>query len=221
MSLQKPQRCNRVEGASRHAAARPVSRRFFGFVLAGAALGTLAGCNAHQAWHNTDISGAMPNLAFTMTRATDGQKVTAANYLGKVVLLYFGYTNCPDICPTTMATAAEIFKKLKGKADQARFLFVTVDPNRDTLDVLKKYTAAFGPQFVGLRGTPDELTALARRYRVSYSVTPATKGRPYEVTHSSAIYVFDKKGAVRLLLTLSGKKPDIDGSAADLARLID
>ncbi len=222
MSLRKPRHGNPFEGASRRETTRPLSRRFFGFLLAGAALTSLAGCHDHQAWHNTNITGAMPRLSFTMMRGTDGKEVTAGDYVGKVVLLYFGYTNCPDICPTTMASVADILKKLKSKADQVRVLFVTVDPNRDTLAVLKDYTSQFAPQMDGLRGTPDQLAALARRYRVSYSVTPATKGQPYEVTHSSAIYVFDKKGAIRLLLSsLSSNNPNIDGSVADLKRLID
>jgi protein SCO1/2 len=121
-----------------------------------------------------------------------------------------------------MTSVGAVLKKLKAKADQVRILFVTVDPDRDTLDVLKNYTALFAPQVDGLRGTPDQLAALARRYRVSYSVTPETKGHPYEVTHSSAIYVFDKTGAIRLLLSsLANGTPDIDGIAADLERLID
>jgi protein SCO1/2 len=88
--------------------------------------------------------------------------------------------------------------------------------------VLKDYTAAFGPEVIGLRGDPDQLVALAKRYRVAYSVTPATGDRPYEVNHSSAIYVFDKTGKIRLLLaSLMTENPDVDGTAADLSRLVD
>ena len=100
-------------------------------------------------------------------------------------------------------------------------LFVTVDPNRDLLDVLKTYVKLFAPQIVGLRGTPDQLDSLARRYRVAYSVTPASNGHPYQVTHSSIVFVFDAAGQARLLLTsMATQKPDIDGVAADLRRLI-
>jgi protein SCO1/2 len=162
----------------------------------------------------------MEPLAFTMTRASDGKEVTADDFKGKVVLLYFGYTFCPDVCPTTLANIDKMLTRMGDKADQVRVLFVTVDPNRDTLDVLKSYTELFAPQVVGLRGTPDQLAALARRYRVSYSVTPATKDEPYDVSHSSAVYVFDKTGAIRLLMSsLSSPKPDIDGGTADLERL--
>jgi protein SCO1 len=142
---------------------------------------------------------SLPPLAFTMTRASDGKTVTAADYKGKVVLIYFGYTFCPDICPTTLLNVSTILKSLGKEADHVRVLFVTIDPNRDTLPVLKRYTEAFAPQVVGLRGTPQQLAALARRYHASYSVTPSHNGKPYEVTHSAAIYVFDAHGSNMLM----------------------
>jgi protein SCO1/2 len=139
-----------------------------------------------------------------------------------VVLLYFGYTFCPDVCPLTLSNVADILGRLGKQADQVRVLFVTVDPDRDSLSVMKQYAASFAPQVVGLRGTPDELASLARRYRIEYSVTPASTGHPYAVTHSSAIYVFDRTGSARLLIpSLAAQKPDIAGVTADLRRLID
>jgi protein SCO1/2 len=173
------------------------------------------------AWHSSDISGALPALSFTLTRATDASEVNAADYKGKVTLLYFGYTFCPDICPTTLLNLTIALKKLGPLADNVRVLFVTVDPNRDTLQILKQYTGAFAPQIVGLRGTADQLAELAKRYRVAYSVNPATKDHPYEVTHSSAVYVFDRNGEVRLLFSgLATAKPDLDGVADDLRTLL-
>jgi protein SCO1/2 len=181
----------------------------------------LSGCTKDEAWHETDISGAMPDLTFTMTRADDGKEVTAADYRGKVVMLYFGYTFCPDVCPATLADIAQILKGLGPKAADVSVLFVTVDPNRDTLPVLKDYADAFAPEVDALRGTPSELQALAKRYRVSYSVKPKTADHDYEVSHGSAVYIFDKTGKIRLLATsLSSDKPDNDGTAADLKRLI-
>jgi protein SCO1/2 len=189
--------------------------------LAALLLLALAGCTQDKSWHETEITGALPALQFTMTRAGDDKVVTAADYRGKVALLYFGYTFCPDICPTTMANAARILGGLGKLADQVRVLFVTVDPNRDTPKVLKQYTNAFAPQVDGLRGTPDQLAALARRYRIAYSVTPSADPAKYEVTHSSAIYVFDKKGTVRLLISSLGTAtPDIKGATADIRRLL-
>jgi protein SCO1/2 len=188
-------------------------------------LGALAlnGCARAPHWQaGDDVTGSFPRLAFTLTRATDGKTVTAADYRGRVVLLYFGYTYCPDICPTTLLNLAQTLKRLGPLADQTRVLFVTVDPNRDTLPILKDYGAQFSPQVVGMRPTPDQLASLARRYRAAYSVSPGDKDHPYTVTHSSAIYVFDKGGNARFLLTsMSTGSPEIDGAAADLRRLIE
>lgn len=181
----------------------------------------LAGCNQDPKWHSIDVSASSPKLAFTLTRAEDGKVVTAADYRGKIVLLYFGYTYCPDVCPTTLSNVATILGRLGPAAKDVRMLFVTVDPNRDTLPALKAYVKNFAPEIDGLRGTPDQLAALARRYRVVYSVRPATKDHPYEVTHSSAIYVFDRSGKARLLVpSLASRNPDLAGTTADLKRLI-
>jgi protein SCO1 len=189
-------------------------------ILAFGAMLLLVGCGGQSKWHSVDISGSLPRLAFTMTRASDGKTVTAADYRGFVTLLYFGYTYCPDVCPTTLSNVAQTLDRLGPDANHVKVLFVTVDPDRDTLDVLRRYAAFFSPRIDALRGTPNQIAALARRYRVVYSVTPPAKGHPYEVTHSEAIYVFDAKGNVRLLVpSFASGKPDIAGNAADLARL--
>jgi len=189
--------------------------------LAALLLLVLAGCTQDKSWHETDITGALPDLQFSMTRAKDDKAVTAADYRGKVTLLYFGYTFCPDICPTTMANVARILEGLGNHAKEVRVLFVTVDPDRDTLKILNQYTNAFAPQVDGLRGTADQLAALARRYRIAYSVKPSSDPAKYEVTHSSAIYVFDQKGTVRLLISSLGTaKPDIKGATEDVRRLL-
>jgi protein SCO1/2 len=179
-----------------------------------------SGCSHSQKWHNTDITGSLPTLSFSMVRADDNRPVTAADYRGKVTLLYFGYTYCPDVCPLTLANVARILKRLGPAASGVRLLFVTVDPDRDSLTVLKRYAAAFAPQVDGLRGDADELATLARRYRVAYSVDP--KGPDgYEVTHSSGIYAFDRSGKARLLISsLSTDMPDLDGTTADLRALL-
>ncbi len=179
----------------------------------------LTGGNAF-AWNTTDVSGALPSLQFTMTRAADGKTVTAADYRGKIVLLYFGYTSCPDVCPTTLLNATTMLKSLGGRADNVRVLFVTVDPNRDTLKAMKDYTGSFAPQVVGLRGTPDQLAALAKRYRVAYSVKPV--GDSFEVTHGTAVYVFDRTGAIKLLFTdLETPGAKLAPMTADLNGMID
>jgi protein SCO1/2 len=201
---------------------RGLGRIAVAMLMLGLMVSGLAGCGGESPWHETDVTGSLPALDFTMTRASDGKTVTAKDFAGKVVLLYFGYTFCPDICPLTLANVSRVLRNLGDKAKDVRVLFVTVDPNRDTLPVLKKYTESFGPEVVGLRGNADQIAALAKRYRVAYSVTPEKDGKPYTVTHSSAIYVFDQTGKVRLLITsMAAPTPDIDGATADLGTLVD
>ena len=186
-----------------------------------AAIGAMAGCDAAaQSWHGQDIAGTMPPLALDMTDATTGQRVTAANFRGRIVLLTFGYTFCPDICPTTLTNLVAALHDLGAQAEQVRVLFATVDPDRDTLAALGRYTALFSPDVVGLRGTADQLAQLARRYRVAYSVTPGTTPQDYQVTHSSLVYVFDRRGGARVLIAgLGTSQPDVAGATADLRQL--
>jgi protein SCO1/2 len=170
----------------------------------------LAACG-RGGFHMTDISGAMPRLDFKLTRTSDGQIVTGQSYRGQLVVLYFGYTNCPDICPATLANMAGVLNKVGSK--NVRLLFVTVDPNRDTPDVLNRYVHAFSPQFDGLRGTDNELADVARRYRVAYSVNPKP---PYTVMHSNAVFFFGRDGRSRLVTT---DTTDTDAIAEDVRRL--
>lgn len=174
-----------------------------------------------KAWNSTDMTGVLPSLDFAMTRASDGKTVTSADFKGKIVLLYFGYTFCPDVCPTVLLDITSMLKTLGKDADDVRVLFVTVDPDRDTLPVLKSYANAFAPQVIGLRGTPNQLATLAKRYRVAYSVRPASDGNPPEVTHGSAVYVFDRTGAIRLLFAgLAAPDAKLAGMTADLRQLV-
>jgi protein SCO1 len=190
-------------------------------VIAAGAFAFCAAATPAWAWNSTEISGALPALDFRMTRASDGKEVSAAEFKGKVVLLYFGYTFCPDVCPATLLNITNMLKSVGKQADDVRVLFVTVDPNRDTLPVLAQYTAAFAPQVVGLRGTPDQLATLAKRYRVSYSVEPKSGGHGYNVTHSSAVYVFDRQGKARLVFTsLSLPNAPTAPALADLRELV-
>ncbi|MGH6828129.1 MAG: SCO family protein [Rhizomicrobium sp.] len=172
---------------------------------------TLAGCG-RDPFHMTDISGAMPRLDFLLTRAGDGRQVTGESYRGDVVALYFGYTNCPDICPATLANLAAMVNK--AGSPKVKVLFVTVDPDRDTLPMLARYVRAFSPQFDGLRGTDNDLADLARRYRVAYSVNP---GPPYSVMHSGAVFFFDRAGRARLVTT---DTTNPDAMAQDVKKLL-
>ncbi len=159
----------------------------------------------------------MPALKFTLTNQ-DNQLVSADDYRGKVILLYFGYTQCPDVCPTTLAMLREALRALGAGAANARVLFVSVDPQRDTAAVLKRYMGNFGSQFVGLRGDDAALNALTRRYRVAYHREKPDARGYYAVDHSSAIFVFDQKGQVRLLAEESAGSKTI---ASDLRRLLE
>lgn len=166
----------------------------------------------------SDIRGVMPDLSFSMTRANDGAPVTASDYRGKAVLLYFGYTHCPDECPTTLADLAKALQDLGPAANKVRVLFVSVDPERDTLPILKAYANTFAPQIDGLRGTGDQIAALARRYRVLYRVQPASEGAGTDVMHSDSTFFFDPAGHARLVTTSTGDTKTI---AKDMRELLD
>jgi protein SCO1/2 len=159
-------------------------------------------------WRLTDVSGHMPDLSFQLTD-DHGKPVTADDYRGKVVLLYFGYTHCPDVCPLTLAHLHAALQRVGPKADDARILFVSVDPARDTPSIMHAYVNAFDKRAVGLVGTPRAIEALSKRYRSAFTREPDQgKGR-YEVSHSSAIYLFDRQGRARLLATPATSQDDL------------
>ena len=173
----------------------------------------LSACGPTRPWHATNITGAMPDLTFRMVRARDGLAVSQEDYRGRVVLVYFGYTNCPDVCPATLSNLSDVLKRLGRDAEKVRVLFVTVDPDRDTLEVLKPYAQAFGPEVDGLRGSANQIADVARRYRVAYSVK---KTPDYAVTHTSAVFVFDDRGRARLVATDTN---DTAGLTEDVTRI--
>lgn len=174
----------------------------------------LVGCWEGDEWQTKEIAGLMPPLRFTLTQDS-GTEVQATNFRGYITLLYFGYTHCPDICPTTLAKLNAAIARL-GQTRDVRVLFVSVDPKRDGLDRLRTYTAKFGPQFVGLRGNEEELTELTKRYRITYGYGKPGDSGDYEVSHSSAVFVFDRAGEARLMVRSSD---GVDAIAADLKRL--
>ncbi|MHB8454146.1 MAG: SCO family protein [Acidiferrobacterales bacterium] len=163
-------------------------------------LAALTACSRPKPWSLDNISGIMPPLEFTLTNDA-GHTVTASDYRGKLVLLYFGYTHCRDVCPATLAILAQAIHGLGKDAAKVQVLFVTVDPARDTAIALHQYVHEFGPEFVGLRGSDEALTALAKRYHIAYArEKPDARGN-YSVTHSSLVFVFDGTGKARLLAT--------------------
>jgi protein SCO1/2 len=179
----------------------------------------LAGCHHSTPlpFRLTNISGHMPALEFSLTD-DQGKPVTAADYRGKIVLVYFGYTHCPDVCPLTMAHLHVVMQRLGKLADDSRILFVTVDPTRDTPAVLHDYVKAFDPHATGLTGNAHAIEALVKRYRSAFTREPATSDGNYEVSHSSAIYVFDRAGNPRVLYTPANSQDDL---VHDLHLLLD
>lgn len=171
------------------------------FVLLAFALALLAACHRGEpAWQLPNVRGHLPDLQFNLTDDL-GKPANAAEYRGKVVLVYFGYTHCPDVCPLTLVHLHLLLQKLGAAADNVHVLFISVDPARDTPPLLHQYVIAFDPRVTGLTGTPAEIAALAKRYRVAFNPEHAKPDGSYEVSHSSAIYIFDREGRARLLAT--------------------
>lgn len=157
------------------------------------------------------VRGFLPDLKFTLEGA-GGVTMTEDDFSGKVVLMFFGYASCPDICPTTMAQLALVTEALGPKADQVRILFVSVDPHRDTPDILQSYVDQFDPHAIGLTGNEKAIADIARRYRVAYQIQrPESNepGAPYEVAHGRGIYCFDQQGRARWLASDSESQEDL------------
>jgi protein SCO1/2 len=165
----------------------------------------------------TDITGADFGKKLELTDH-NGNKRTLSDFRGKAVVLFFGYTQCPDVCPTTLADVAAAMKSMP-PADAARVqvLFVSVDPERDTPDLLKQYVPYFHPSFLGLHGTPDEIAASAKEFRIHYRkhVDPEASG--YLVDHTAGSYVLDAEGQIRLFQPYAQPPADI---AHDLVLLL-
>jgi len=162
----------------------------------------IAGCSEQNAkWSLYDVSGHLPDLEFALQGA--GNKTITQNDLkGKTVLMFFGYASCPDICPTTMAQLTEVIAKLGDAAKDVRIIFVSVDPHRDTPDILQAYVDAFNKNAIGLTGTETQIANLARKYRIAYQIEkpkPGNNAEVYDVTHSRGVFIFDNKGKARLL----------------------
>jgi protein SCO1/2 len=160
----------------------------------------LHACSEPIKWHANDITGFMPDLEFTLLGA-DGGTIEASALLGKPVLLFFGFTNCPDVCPTTLTQLSVIRHKLGARADDIQVVLVSVDPARDTPAVMKSYTASFGPWLLGLTGPEEALASLREAYSVYSAMESSDSKGNYNVMHSAVVFVFDAEGHARLLIT--------------------
>jgi len=158
------------------------------------------------AFQNTDVTGLDYAKGFALTDHT-GKPRTLADFKGKAVVVFFGYTQCPDVCPTTMAEMATVMQKLGPLADQVQVLFITLDPERDTQELLANYVPAFDKRFLGLRGTPEQTAKTAKEFKVFYSKVPGTDPGSYTIDHTAGSYVFDRDGRLRLFVR-HGQGPD-------------
>jgi protein SCO1/2 len=145
-------------------------------------------------WLTGSTDGPSIGGPFTLENSS-GKTVTDRDFRGKYMLVYFGYTYCPDVCPTTLNAVADALDKLGAKAKDLRPIFITVDPQRDTPDVMKQYTGAFSPNLIGLTGTPDEIANVAKEYRVYYAKHVTGPGpNDYSMDHSSILYLMGPDG---------------------------
>lgn len=184
-----------------------------------AALGSLSACDSSlnkPSFRNTDITGADFAKDFALTDH-NGRAVTLSTFAGKVVVVFFGFTHCPDVCPTTMIEMAETMKLLGEKARDVQVLFVTVDPERDKPELLKSYVPAFNPGFLGLYGDAAATAATAKMFKVFYQKVPGKTEGSYTMDHTAGSYVFDKSGKVRLFVK-HGAGPEV--LAQDLKQLL-
>lgn len=167
-------------------------------MLTGAVLGMAAGCTEQKtAFASVDVTGADYAQKFALTDQF-GKPRTQADFLGKIVVVFFGFAQCPDVCPTTMAELAEVKKMLGKDGDKLQVVFITVDPDRDTAPVLKAYMENFDPGFIALRGSPEELAATAKHFKIYYKKVEGKTPGSYTMDHSAGSYVLDTQGRVRL-----------------------
>ncbi len=183
-------------------------RRALLAALSAAALLAAAGCErAAPRFRSSDITGTSFGRDFALTDH-HGRPRTLADFRGKVVVMFFGYTQCPDVCPTTLSELAEAMRRLGADAARVQVLFVTVDPERDSAELLGHYVPAFEPSFLGLRGDAEALARTAKEFKVVYQKQPGSTPTTYTMDHSAGAYVFDPQGRLRLYVSY-GAGPDV------------
>jgi protein SCO1/2 len=159
-----------------------------------------AGCgqpDTRPAFKLTDVTGAAVGSEFNLLDH-NGKPRTLADFRGKVVVVFFGFAQCPDVCPTTLAELATVAKELGKDADRLQVLFITVDPERDTPEVLRQYVPSFDPRFLGLYGDAEATARTAKEFKIFYQKQPLKGSSTYSVDHSAGTYIFDREGRLRL-----------------------
>jgi protein SCO1 len=181
------------------------------------AVALLFGCGTGKPeFQSSDITGSAFGKDFALTDHT-GKARTLADFRGKAVVIFFGYTQCPDVCPTLLATLREAMAKLGKDADRVQVLFVTIDPERDTPQLLEQYVPAFDPRFLGLYGDADATARVAREFKVIYRKQPGQTPESYTMDHSAGTFIFDPAGRLRLYV---GYGQGADVFAHDLRELL-
>ena len=199
-----------------------MNRRFFalstGVCCALAASGLLAGCfDRKPSFTSIDVTGADYAKDFSLPDQ-NGKVRTLKDFAGRIVVVFFGYTQCPDVCPTTMAELAEIRKTLGRDGDRVQGIFVTVDPARDTPEVLKAYMANFDPTFLALRPSDAQLAAIAKDFKVYYKKVEGATANSYTMDHSAGSYVYDTKGQLRLFTRYGSGPAPLTGDIRELLK---
>lgn len=169
-----------------------------------------------QTFVGTDISSTRLDTAFSL-KDFNGRIRTLEDFKGKVVVLFFGFTHCPDICPTTLSDLKKTMILLKDKASDVQVIFITLDPARDTEDVLKKFISTFNSSFLGLTGTESDIDKVANQLKIFNKKVNDGSKAGYTIDHSAGLYVIDKKGSIKLHIS-NGQKPE--DLASDLTKLI-
>ena len=185
---------------------------------AACALALLAACSKEDApqFKSIDLTGADYAQNFALTDQ-NGQARTLKDFAGKVVVVFFGFTQCPDVCPTTLAELAEIKKSLGADGEKLQAIFITVDPERDTPELLKAYMVNFDPSFLALRPAIDKLPGLAKDFKIYYKKVEGRAAGSYSMDHSAGSYVFDTKGRIRLY---SRYETGTEGLTSDIRLLL-
>ena len=179
--------------------------------------GFLLGCSPDKPqFKSIDLTGADYAQGFSLTDH-NGQLRTLKDFAGKVVVVFFGFTQCPDVCPTSMAELAQVKQQLGPDGDKLQGIFITVDPERDTADMLKAYMGNFDPTFLALRPTLEQLPQVAKDFKIYYKKVDGKTPGSYTMDHSAGSYVFDEKGRIRLYNRYGS---GADGLASDIRLLI-
>lgn len=200
-----------------------LTRRAACLALVGAAAAGLVACKEKTppapavSFNAIDVTGAEYGRNWQMPDA-DGNMRTIADFAGKAVFIFFGFAQCPDVCPTTMLELAEVKRQLGADADRLQVLFVTVDPERDTPEIMRQYLGSFDESAIALVGSAEQLAAMAREFKVVYQKVPGATEDSYTMNHTSAGYLFDPQGQLRLYVRYG---TPVDQLTADVRTLLE